>query len=459
MDQKEEKEHLLQDSDREDTSHLKSDDELHLKPTDNKDVDSDTGTWSWKRWLILLLFSFTTMLSAMLFEAYSPISQMAIRYYSVDSDTIDWFGNSYFLAYVVLALPASFLLEYYGLRITMIFVSLMNAGACCFRMGALVPKGFVFSGAGQVLAALGYCFILEAPTKLSVEWFPPTERALATSVGAAINIFGVAMGFLLDTQIVPESKDMVLLGKGFETLYIVMLVASLVLLLAVIVLFSESAAQRGSMRKEDGIRTELTSIGVSLKALMTNWKFHLLMQSYAIYFALFNSFFLLLEKVVRSKYHQGYEKNIGWMGFASITVSIPAAAIYGLILDRFKNYRFLAALLNSMSLFLMIAFLLVLNYTSSFVALSIIYITFGAFGIPFFATGLEHAAVMTSPVPEAISSAVMLILGNLYAFITILTIGKGVNSGFVISSLYVRIALYVISTLLAFFTKVDVKDD
>ena len=126
---------MLQDSDREDTFHLNSDDELHLKPTDNKDVDSDTGTWSWKRWLILLLFSFTTMLSAMLFEAYSPISQMAIRYYSIDSDTIDWFGNSYFLAYVVLALPASFLLEYYGLRITMIFVSLMNIEAFCFRTG------------------------------------------------------------------------------------------------------------------------------------------------------------------------------------------------------------------------------------------------------------------------------------------------------------------------------------
>ena len=124
---------------------------------------------------------------------------MVVYFYSIDIELVNWMGNMFFLSYVVLAIPASFLIEYYGLRFTMIFVSLMNTGACCFRMGGLDTTGFYFCFIGQVVGAFGNCFILEAPAKLSMEWFPKHERAFATSVGATMNVSGVALAFVIST--------------------------------------------------------------------------------------------------------------------------------------------------------------------------------------------------------------------------------------------------------------------
>ena len=456
MDQTGENKQLLHKTD---IYHESSDEELSMKPIDAKKCDLETGTtkFSWKRWLMLFLLCLTTMMSALIYITYSPISKMVVYFYSIDIELVNWMSNMFFLAYMLLAIPASFLIEYYGLRFAMIFVSLMNVGACCFRMGGLDRTHFVFCVVGQVVGAFGYCFILEVSTKLSMEWFPPNERALATSIGTTINISGVAVGFLLSTQIVPDTTNMELLGEGFKELYIVLLVASLVFLVAVIILFEESDTEKDSKLKEHDLKSDLKSFGASIRDLFTNCKFHLLMQSYIIYFGLLNTVALLLEQIVRSKYLQGHERDIGWMGFASNMVSIPTTAMYGFILDRLKNYRFLAAFLNLMSLFLLMTFVSILHYSTSFVILEIIYIVFGAFGIPFFGIGLEHAAVMTAPVPGAISSAVMLVFGNLYACLMMLAFGEGIGNGYVIESLYAMIALYVISTTLAIFTNVEEK--
>jgi hypothetical protein len=37
-------------------------------------------------------------------------------------------------------------------------------------------------------------FLYNAPSKVSVNWFPKKERIFATSLGAYANIFGVAAG-------------------------------------------------------------------------------------------------------------------------------------------------------------------------------------------------------------------------------------------------------------------------
>ena len=459
MEQSEINEHLLKKLVKEDIYCESSDVESSLKEVDvnNGNLQTSVQDFSCKRWLMLLLLSLTTMMSALMNVTYSPISKMVVSFYSIDIELVNWMSNLFLLAYILLAIPASFLVERYGLRFTMIFSSVMNAGACCFRMGGLDTTHFVFCFVGQVVGALGYSFILEAPTKLSREWFPPNERALATSVGTTMNISGVALGFLLGTHIVPDTTDMRLLKDGFQALYTVLLVLSLAFLSAVIILFERSDRERDSTFKDHDLKSDLKSFGGSIRDLFVNCKFHLLMQAYLIYFGLLNTFALLLEQIVRSKFTQGHEKGIGWMGFTSNMVSILASAIYGFILDRLKNYRFLAAFLNLMSLFLLMAFVSVLHYSTSFLSLAIIYIVFGAFGIPFCGIGLEHAAVMTAPVPGAISSAVMLVFGNLYGFLMILAFGEGIGNGYVIESLYAMIALYAISTTFAIFTKVEEK--
>ena len=40
-------------------------------------------------------------------------------------------------------------------------------------------------------------FIYNSPAKLTTNWFPETERSIATTIGTSSNIFGVLLGFAL----------------------------------------------------------------------------------------------------------------------------------------------------------------------------------------------------------------------------------------------------------------------
>ena len=75
---------------------------------------------------------------------------------------------------------------------------------------------FIFSGpnildywfvfAGQGIMSLGQLITWAGPTKLSMIWFPDTERTLATSLGSMSNLLGIASAYLFCPYLVPDDK-------------------------------------------------------------------------------------------------------------------------------------------------------------------------------------------------------------------------------------------------------------
>ncbi len=63
--------------------------------------------------------------------------------------------------------------------------------------------------AGQTLAATAQSFIYQAPPLLASNWFPPTERTTATSIGSLANQLGIAIGFVLSTGMVNSVRDII----------------------------------------------------------------------------------------------------------------------------------------------------------------------------------------------------------------------------------------------------------
>jgi hypothetical protein len=53
--------------------------------------------------------------------------------------------------------------------------------------------------------AIAQPFLYNAPSKVSVNWFPKKERISATSFGAYANIFGVAAGCFVPSLIFEEN--------------------------------------------------------------------------------------------------------------------------------------------------------------------------------------------------------------------------------------------------------------
>lgn len=143
-----------------------------------------------KRWLILIIFSFISLISAFNWIEYNIIQDVVVFYYnqSLPSDpvkkidAINWFSMVYMLCYIPLVFPAMFLLESKGLKLSCSIGAFLTLIGCIIKCFAVNPNSFYLAMAGQTFCAIGQSFTLGIPARLSALWFGPNEIALATSV-------------------------------------------------------------------------------------------------------------------------------------------------------------------------------------------------------------------------------------------------------------------------------------
>ena len=79
-----------------------------------------------RRWLVLASFSLFTFVNASAFVTYSPILDVAAKFYQVDKTAIIWFSNIWYIVYVIGSIPAIFLLRI-NLGYSIIGASILNA--------------------------------------------------------------------------------------------------------------------------------------------------------------------------------------------------------------------------------------------------------------------------------------------------------------------------------------------
>lgn len=403
-----------------------------------------------KRWLMLFIFSLNTAMNGCLFMMITPINDVVRRYYEIPSVGIEWLSNMCVLTYIALAMPASFLISRWGIRPVLFTAAGCNFIGTALHFSGYTKERFYLVVLGQAFVAIAYSTILQMPGKLSSLWFPENERATATSIGVVMNLFGVAIGFLEPSLMVRVSPDMGQIENDLKIFYIAQLVMASVILL--LTLFYEEKPPTPPCRASE---RECVGFLGSMKLLWRNKHFVSLSQSYGIYFGLFVAIFVLVNPLVTSVFRTGYEIKIGWMGFWNNIVAMFSFVFIGLLLDRFHKYQLTAVLLNLTSMILWLVFVVVLTNTKQFDLLYVIYVLLGLCFVPYFAVGIEQAAEMTYPVSEEISSSVILVLGNVYAFILIIALGVLAQSGYVLVVGYLMVGMYAVATLLASLAKTD----
>ena len=158
------------------------------------------------RWVVLGLFSLISMSNEIIWISLSSITSIVKDYYRVDSVAVNWLSLIFLLLYVFV-IGSSYVLDKYGLKVTIIVGAFLNAIGSCLRAMGANRDGFTLAFLGNTFAALAQCFIIFIPPRLAAVWFGDSERATASSIGVLMNMLGVAVGFLLGT-IVPSSKNM-----------------------------------------------------------------------------------------------------------------------------------------------------------------------------------------------------------------------------------------------------------
>ena len=285
--------------------------------------------------------------------------------------------------------------------------------------------------------------------------FRPTSVVWQQLIGVFMNIMGVAVGFVMPTNMIPVTEDPDRVLGGLKAFFLSKLIMAFVTFLLTAFFYREKPPSPPSYIEG---KEELNFME-SLKVLVKDKYFMIMAQAYGLYFGLFIAISVVLSQIVTWGFgaDSTVQVTIGWMGFTCDITAILSCFFIGLYLDRYAHHQGVAIFLNLGSFIFWLIFTLVLTKANNIQALFVIYAIYGIFGIPYFASGIEQAAEMTSPVPEGTSSAVILLLGNFYGFVLIFMLGALLEDGFPMTTLYIILGLYLITTIFVCIAKTELK--
>lgn len=359
-----------------------------------------------RRWAILAIFVFYSASNAMQWIQYSIIANLVMKYYGVSSFAVDWTSMIYMILYIPFIFPASYLLDKLGLRVAAILGAVGTAAGAWIKVFSVAPDRFVVTFLGHSIVALSQIFVLSVPSRLAAVWFGPDQVSSACSIGVFGNQLGVAVGFLFPPMLVKNSDDITVIGEGLQIMfYIVAAITSVILVLIILFFKAEPPLPPSSAQAVQREAETSDNFVTSVKTLLTNKGYLMLLLSYAINVGIFYAISTLLSQII-VQYFPGRETDAGRIGLAIVCAGMLGSVFCGVILD--KSHRFKETTLGvyAFSFFGMIVFTFTLDCGQMYV----VYITSAALG--FFMTGylpvgFEFAAELTYPEPEGTSAGLL----------------------------------------------------
>lgn len=458
-----------------------------------------------QRWIVLAIFSLISMTNEIIWISLSSITSIVKEYYGVSYVAVNWLSMIYMLFYVFV-IVATYVLNTYGLKFTIVIGAVLNGLGSCLRLIGTNRDKFVFTFLGNASAAFAQCFILFVPPTLAATWFGETERSTASAVGILMNMLGVAIGFLMGGTMVPSSKDYngAVWQGMFSTLiaqacFCAFMVVCCVIFVKnapktppsmsqVLILQSKqkklmektkkvgktyktktSTIEENKIIKESTIdiercpiitkeneKLEMISFVGSLQILFRDKMFHFVTQAYGLYFGLFAAYSTVLNQMCMVHY-PGKEGEIGLMGFTSVILGLFGIFSAGIWLDKTNRYKFISVGTFGCCTISLLAFTLLLVYSSNFVVVFASFCIFGFFSYPYMTIGLEHAAEITYPVSEGTTSGILLLVGNMYGIILTYIIGAIIEKGRSDIAGYIMVGLYLIGFVIVSIMKSELK--
>lgn len=144
-----------------------------------------------RRLAVLAVFSCYSLVNAFQWIQYSILSNVFASFYGVSFTQIDWLSIVYMLAYVPLILPATWLLDTRGLRLTALLGAGLNGLGAWLKCASLAPDRYPITLAAQTVCAVAQVFILGLPSHIASVWFGPTEVSTACAVAVLGNQVGM----------------------------------------------------------------------------------------------------------------------------------------------------------------------------------------------------------------------------------------------------------------------------
>ena len=130
-------------------------------------------------------------MSQMLWLNFAPLVSFIQQKYNVSELAVSSLLLSFPLLYVLLSLHSGTMIDKKGYRYVIILGSVISAVFACVR---IFDSNFYILVIGQTGIAIGQPYIINGISKLVSDWFGKEQTAMATGIGTAGMLIGMAVG-------------------------------------------------------------------------------------------------------------------------------------------------------------------------------------------------------------------------------------------------------------------------
>jgi MFS family permease len=383
------------------------------------------------RWVVLVTFMFVVSVNQLLWITFAPITGNAATYYGVTDLSIGLLSMSFMIVYVVISIPASWVIDTHGVRVA-VGIGAVLTGVFGLLRGILAPN-YTYVLIAQIGIAIGQPFILNAVTTVAARWFPIKERATAAGLGSLAMYLGILTALVLTPYLTIRSE----IG-GMLLIYGIVSMISVV----VFFIFVKERPPTAPCRPDQEERS-LVFDGLKESLRIKSFVFTLVI--FFVGLGVFNAVTTWIEDIVRPR---GFSiTQAGAIGGLMIGGGIIGAVIIPMLSDHYRKRTpfLLAAVIGA------IVGLIGLTFAESYWLMLVSAFMFGFFLLSAGPVGFQYGAEITHPTPEGTSNGLLLLMGQISGIIFILgmDIFKSPVTGSMTLPLLVLTALMVLSLLFA----------
>ncbi len=352
------------------------------------------------RWVVLGVFALINAIVQLNWIVFAPVTGDAASFYGVDELQIGLLSMSFMVVFILLSIPASYVIDTYGIRVG-IGIGAVLTGVFGLTRG-LFADTFTMVLISQIGLAAGQPFIMNAITKVGARWFPLQERATAAAVPSLAQFIGIivamaATPYLVSRYTIPG----MLLGYG---------VASAVGAALTLALVRERPATPPSLVDTD----ERFRVFAGLKHIFKQRDMLILLALFFVGLGMFNAISTWIEQIVAPR---GFGPDqAGIVGAVMVVGGIAGAGILPVLSDRMRRRKpFLVLAVAGMA-----PGLLGLAFATGYGLLLVSSFVFGFFLMSAYPVGFQYSAEVSYPAPESTAQGIIVMAGQLSGILFIL---------------------------------------
>jgi MFS family permease len=358
------------------------------------------------RWVILAVYFFISAIIQIQWLTFASVSSAAQEFYQTSALRIDFLSIIYMLVFIVMSIPASYVIDTWGLRKGLIVGAVLTG--VFGTMKAWGGNSLFLVTVAQIGLAVAQPFILNAVTKVGAKWFPVEERATAAGIGTLAQYAGIIIALAVTPMLIPET------GNGYNFVSMLWIYGAASILSAVLILIF--------MREEPPTPpspdefTERDKPKVAIVDIFKNREMQMLLLLFFIGLGIFNAVSTCIDQIC----HTLTMDETGMVGGIMLLGGVVGAVVLPTFSDKIRKRKpFLV-----ISMIMMLPGLVGLTFFTQFVPMLISAFFFGFFIMGVGPIGFQFGAEKSYPAPESTSQGIILLAGQISGIIFVFGVNK-----------------------------------